>query len=942
MKKRFLHFLFALALCVSLFTVMTLAADGVAYLDENGTRQSCTSYTEVTSDMSTTWNTGWYVVKHDVTINGSITGSNYAQIDLILCDGATLTVKGGLTSHTLRIYGQSGGTGKLVASGGRMVDDGDPYLFGLLAKKLTINGGVVEATGGQFTTTANSEAETRYAYSTGICLFAFNTSGELTINGGRVTATGGSLSGEKTILCETHGIYVKSNREALLTVNDGEVRAYGGVIGDQAMDCDSNGIYLYASADDKAKMTVDGGKVYAYGGAVSGGSRAKAIGIFVQGTYTPDYKADAVLQINDGRVEATGGSSNDAASEVRSYGIHVYGNGDDATLTIAKATVTATGGNVVTGNSYGIYVNAYDCNDAELTINSGLVNAHGGNISDGRTRGMYLCADESGKVSFTVKNGTVRTKGGNVSGVDASGESQGIYVNADYKATVTIKGGQITATGGNVSGADASGDSYGFYIESDLSDAKMTIEDGSVTATGGSISGADASGDSIGFYIEADDDATVTMEDGQIKATGGSVELYSGDGEEASRVQGDSYGFRMKADDYKTLTLNGGKLVATGGNVTLRSIHRLESYSLKVYGKSVGLGCEDLTVNGGSLKATSGDTDITILSGEAAGEGDKAESYGLNVSSLKLYSGSVRATAGKATLTAASGTGEVKSWGIRVGNSSRSTVSGGYLCAKTMQTDGRAIGSTASSYKLDLTDYQTYFWRVSSQDAFTAFPTTAYAYDAAQTFIEISPDGISHDQDEDEEEDKTPADAADDLAWLTPVIGALNAEQFADVSVGDWFYDAVHYVNEYGLMTGTSANGFSPNAPVTRGMVMTILARREGIKTDRYSPWYAAGVEWAKSVGISDGTNPEEAITREQLAVMLYRYAQYKGYDMNKLAELAFTDAAEISDYATIGLRWAVGSGLMSGAAGLESGKLLPQSTATRAQLATILHRLFG
>ena len=183
--------------------------------------------------------------------------------------------------------------------------------------------------------------------------------------------------------------------------------------------------------------------------------------------------------------------------------------------------------------------------------------------------------------------------------------------------------------------------------------------------------------------------------------------------------------------------------------------------------------------------------------------------------------------------------------------------------------------------------------------------------------------------------------------YLNPLItsGALsgqNAAGFRDVSTADWFYDAVRYVNEYGLMTGTSSNQFSPNAPVTRGMVMTILARREGIKTNRYSPWYAAGVEWAKSVGISDGTNPEEAITREQLAVMLYRYAAYKGYDMNRLAELAFADANSVSDYATTGLRWAVASGLMTGTSTNGMGKLLPQQTATRAQLAAMLQRFFG
>ena len=113
-----------------------------------------------------------------------------------------------------------------------------------------------------------------------------------------------------------------------------------------------------------------------------------------------------------------------------------------------------------------------------------------------------------------------------------------------------------------------------------------------------------------------------------------------------------------------------------------------------------------------------------------------------------------------------------------------------------------------------------------------------------------------------------------------PLISILPARAkdlpFTDVMSADWFYSDVKYAYETGLMTGTSADAFSPEAPVTRGMVMTILARREGIRTDRYTPWYAAGCEWAKANGISDGSNPEAPVTREQLAAMLYRYAALK------------------------------------------------------------------
>ena len=96
-----------------------------------------------------------------------------------------------------------------------------------------------------------------------------------------------------------------------------------------------------------------------------------------------------------------------------------------------------------------------------------------------------------------------------------------------------------------------------------------------------------------------------------------------------------------------------------------------------------------------------------------------------------------------------------------------------------------------------------------------------------------------------------------------------DASKFVDVSKNNWYFDAVQYVLENGLMNGTSANEFSPNANTTRGMIVTILARLDGVDTSGSSPWYAAGRTWAMSNGISDGTNMEGKITREQHTAML-------------------------------------------------------------------------
>ena len=174
----------------------------------------------------------------------------------------------------------------------------------------------------------------------------------------------------------------------------------------------------------------------------------------------------------------------------------------------------------------------------------------------------------------------------------------------------------------------------------------------------------------------------------------------------------------------------------------------------------------------------------------------------------------------------------------------------------------------------------------------------------------------------------TPSKPKDDK----PTTGA----SFTDVPSGSWYADAVNYVSEKGLMNGTSKNSFSPNATTTRGMIVTILARVEGVNTNG-TPWYAAGQKWAMDNGISDGTNMTGEVTREQLAAILYRYAKLKGYDTSKSNKLdSFKDADKVSSWAVEAMQWANAEGLING----KSNSMLdPQGKATRAETAAILMR---
>lgn len=174
---------------------------------------------------------------------------------------------------------------------------------------------------------------------------------------------------------------------------------------------------------------------------------------------------------------------------------------------------------------------------------------------------------------------------------------------------------------------------------------------------------------------------------------------------------------------------------------------------------------------------------------------------------------------------------------------------------------------------------------------------------------------------------------------------------FADVTEADWFYDAVSYVYEEGLMNGTSDTAFEPNLTTTRGMIVTILYRLEGSPAVSIasgfsdvadSQYYADAVAWAAANQIVTGYDentfgPDDTITREQMAAILYRYAGYKGYDVTASTDLsAYTDADDISVWAQTAMNWANAQELITG---VTSTTLEPAGSATRAQAAAILMR---
>lgn len=191
------------------------------------------------------------------------------------------------------------------------------------------------------------------------------------------------------------------------------------------------------------------------------------------------------------------------------------------------------------------------------------------------------------------------------------------------------------------------------------------------------------------------------------------------------------------------------------------------------------------------------------------------------------------------------------------------------------------------------------------------------------------------------------------LALCLSLLGTSVLAAFSDVSEEDWFAEAAEYVESHGLFKGTDQGIFSPDETMTRGMFVTAVCRMDRSQNGSFpdsgfldvssDSYYATAVNWAKSIDIIQGTSetefsPEEPITREQLCTLMCRYAEYLTYSLPQtVAPAAFTDQADISEYALASVEAAQQAGLVDG---YPNGSFLPQATATRSEVAAIILRL--
>ena len=184
-------------------------------------------------------------------------------------------------------------------------------------------------------------------------------------------------------------------------------------------------------------------------------------------------------------------------------------------------------------------------------------------------------------------------------------------------------------------------------------------------------------------------------------------------------------------------------------------------------------------------------------------------------------------------------------------------------------------------------------------------------------------------EDKDDADDADDADDTGDTGSTTPT--AIE-DIFSDINAGDWFYEYVEWALERGLFKGTSETTFSPNGKMTRGMAFMVLARLAGQDVEGAEPWYSLALDWGVENGLTDGSDPDGNITREQLITLLWRYSGSPDAD----AALDFSDAADVSDWAAQAMAWAVSAGIIQGN---DNGTLNPLGEATRAEVAAIFMR---
>ncbi len=639
----------------------------------------------------------------------------------------------------------------------------------------------------------------------------------------------------------------------------------------------------------------------------------------------------------------TGDGSLDASA--RQTGIWVQSNNGDAALFIQNAKVEATGTNTA---GYGVNVQSSNSSTAALTVDGGSLTASG---SPG------ILYDSSG--SGTVPNTTTLTISKSAI-VDAREGGIGAGLLQDLK---------------EVSPAD---DSVGIVFGLDLSDSKAGAVYGAVT---------------LQEDLEIGEGESLTLDDGASLDAGNHNVIV--DGGTLDENLANSLGDSVK---YAPAITNHPKNVEVKEKETA-------TFTVEATGSDLSYQWQQSTNNGSKWTNITGETNTTYTIATTTMDMNDTQyrcvvknsinevtssAATLTVTAIPTYSitvetdgnGTAFASPASApegttiTLTAVPNSGyhfdrfEVISGQITITNNTFTMPAGAVTVKAVFDRDSSGgahhpdAGSTTTTssdrYEIETpSDVENGSVKVSPSKAekgdtvtVTVTPDDGYALDKLAVYDEDGDKLDLNDKGDGKFTFQMPKGDVSIEVSFAPIEDETPKADFSDVPADAWYAEAVQYVYENGLMTGTSNTTFSPDLTTSRSMIATILWRMAGSPVVNYAmdfadvpadQWYAEAVRWASSEGIVGGYGngsfgTGDPITREQFAVMLYRFAQKQGYDVSvgeNTNILSYTDVSSVSEYAIPAMQWAVGSGVITGM----GDTLAPQGETTRAQAAMMLMR---
>lgn len=909
----------------NVLTAFDAAKDPVSYIDKTGQQYSTSYYTEVT-DATSTWTTGWYVVTGNTAISDRIEVTG--NVSLILTDGATLTASAGIhvpETASLDICGQSAGTGKLKANAGEgnaaIGGDGNAANDDSSEKETTgtisICSGTVEATGGSGGGAGIGGGAN--------CYNGTNTRGTVAIYGGTVKATGGNGgAGIGT------GVDGQINN---IILAGGTIEANGG--GDSAQDIGMGGgtstlnsvmefdarhggveedggepvLQSVSGSETNHRYDLDirGGSIYTSGGTEAvtapdpynsnyGGLAVKNKIVYYAeadfGTTYANQPVSGTITVDNTTYQYSfNGVKTDASGKLHLYtfaGSVVLTVGDDkfeGTIDATNSTLTRQKSPL--GGSISIVGDA-QCGE-KLTVNTASVTPEG--AAEALSYTWYRCEDQTGTNDTQISGAAGSTY--TLTGDDAGKYIKVVVASTDYSGTLSaVTTSQVQKAAATVSAEPTAKEDL-VYSGS----AQPLVTAG--TATGGTMqystkengpydiaipTGINAGDYTVWYKVVGDENHSDT-EPVKVDVTIAKKPLI---------VSVSSFSIRV-GDSAPELALTYTGLV-DGDSVT-PSEDPVFTIT-KADGTVIAL--EDAVKTAGTY---------TITWSNANQDFSGADNYAITLTTTGTLTVSNRSSGGTTT------------YPVQVEENSQN---GGVQVSPKNAVPGTLVTVTpqpAPGYEL----------------------ATLTVLDQYGNEVDVNPLGNGN------YSFKMPRSRVKVEATFYCTGSELcPTHHLADVLVKAWYHDAVDYVVEHGIMTGTSATTFEPNTTLSRAMVAQILYNLEGQPTvtgestftDSNTHWAAKAIAWAQKTGVVSGYGnntfrPNQAVTREELAQMLYNYAEYKQYDLTASGDLiAFPDGNNVQGWAKTAMSWANGNQLING---FEDDTLRPGGDSTRAQAASIL-----